>query len=361
MEYHTHVTPNGSITCHSHEVDGRHVHEEADASLVGVNDADGSVHEHEFGSQMRIRHRHLTTHVDQHSHDGEVLQNVILLPPKPAGARKLFPSWIVPHPCYDIWPLHHIRPSHAKAHFNTSGVDDVWPGALTVLTQAFKIAIGILAWAYRNEDDDSFYRATLFSIAAVSLLLVSAWCYIWARQSMVNVILTLSNYILYTNGWTLSVIVLYDNLEATYRIPQQLALIPVLGPPAYITLRTLLFFPSPGRRQRFLLAALSNRSVPLELNFYVVGPHETWLSHGFLTMLNSYAMVSTLIAKAVVFSLQRPSTASLIAHCIHLLSVWWASLYAIRCRQIAVDCYKAAEIQAVRVSTSAADVVGKSS
>merc|ERR1712048_1260704 len=113
-----------------------------------------------------------------------------------------------------------------------------------------------------------------------------------------------------------------------------------------------MFFPSPQRRQRFLLAALSNRSVPLEMNFYVVGPQETWKSHGFLTMLNSYAIMSTLVAKVVVFTLQHPSAAALAAHCLHLINVWWASLYAIRCRQIAIDCYQAAESQRISVDPS---------
>merc|ERR1719361_2542169 len=125
-----------------------------------------------------------------------------------------------------------------------------------------------------------FYESALWAIAAVSAMLTTCWVWIWPH-GLRNVGLTLVNYVLYINGWTLSVLVLYGRLEKVYKVPQYLALIPVLVPPVYVSARTLLFFPSPVRRRRFLLAALSNRAVPLELNMYAVGPGDTWLSHAF--------------------------------------------------------------------------------
>merc|ERR1711870_57316 len=49
------------------------------------------------------------------------------------------------------------------------------------------------------------------------------------------------------------------------------------------------------------------------------------------------------VAKLIVFSLEYPGVGASIAHLAHLGSIWWASLYAIRCRQIAIDCYIAAD------------------
>ncbi|CAK0837470.1 unnamed protein product [Prorocentrum cordatum] len=175
----------------------------------------------------------------------------------------------------------------------------------------------------------------------MSACLTVCWLSIW-RHSPINVLMTLVNYMLYINGWVLSVLVIYNELEPTYKIPSEFGMAPVLVPPLYVTFRTLLFFPSAARRTRFLLAALSNRSVPLEMNLHVVGPAATRKSHGFLVMLNSYAMVVTLCSKVVVFRLTAMGVGEALAHVAHLLSTVWASLFAIRCRQLALDCYQGA-------------------
>lgn len=319
--------------------------------------AEGYDHEHMMEADgLRIRHKHMSSD-KAHVHYGESheprasiksLGEVELMPLRPDGLRILFPKWVREHPWYMIWPFWDSWPGHAKAHFNSSGVNDLWPGALTVLTQGWKIAIATTLWFYGRDFDGThnnehaFYRAALWAILGQSIVLTACWIYIWP-QGLVNVAFTLVNYALYVNGWVLSIMTLYERVEPVYGVRPEWALIPALAPPVYVTTRTILFFPSAKRRIRFLLAALSNRGVPLELNFHVVGPAETRQSHQFLTMLNSWAMVSTLVSKGVIFNLEIPGPLAAAAHGAHLVSIWWASLYAIRCRQIALDCFVVAD------------------
>merc|ERR1719471_2243099 len=82
------------------------------------------------------------------------------------------------------------------------------------------------------------------------------------------------------------------------------------------------------------------------MNMHVVGPPETRPSHGFLVLLNSYSGVVTLGSKVVVFTLEYKTlgVGEACAHVGHLLSTVWAALYAIRCRQLALDCYEGTDV-----------------
>lgn len=366
MGFHAHVTAS-SVVVHNHGGLAKpHSHVGEELGVPAEENASGCWHEHVMltagGSGLRIRHRH--AHPDtEHEHSESALvaapEDMLLVPLQPRGWRALFPAWRKDHPWWDIWPIAEITPSHAKAHFNSSGVDDTWPGALTVVTQGFKLILGVVAWFWgRGDASAGFYNAPLWAMLGVSASLTVCWLYIW-RHSPISVLLTLINYMLHINGWVLSVLTLYDELEPTYKIPSEFALVPVLVPPAYVTFRTLVFFPSAARRTRFLLAALSNRSVPLEMNLHVVGPADTRKSHGFLVMLNSYAMVVTLCSKVVVFSLTAMGVGEALAHVAHLLSTVWASLFAIRCRQLALDCYQGADVATDSSSVRLAESLGK--
>mmetsp|Transcript_25411 Transcript_25411/g.79176 ORF Transcript_25411/g.79176 Transcript_25411/m.79176 type:complete len:383 (-) Transcript_25411:53-1201(-) len=366
MGLHAHVLP-GSIVVHKHgDPTGPHAHEGEELGAPADENVDGRWHEHvlHMGEErgLRVRHRHANADA-KHDHSESALVaapgDLLLVPLRPQGWRVLFPAWQKEHPWWDLWPIHEITFTHAKAHFSSSGVNDAWPGALTVVTQGFKLIFGILAWFWgRGDDSAAFYNASLWAMLGVSAALTACWLSFW-RRSPISVALTLANYALYVNGWALSVLTLYDQLEAKYKIDARLALLPVLGPPAYITLRTVLFFPSAARRTRFLLAALSNRSVPLDMNLHVVGPPNTRKSHGFLVMLNSYAMVVTMGSKVVIFSLGAVTAGEVAAHVAHLLSTVWASLFAIRCRQLALDCYEGTAAEAASRAAAPAAPIGK--
>lgn len=351
--YHVHQLHSGETVCHAHDSEDdtnlkEHSHDNYDAPEVAAGagappqeQSPGKVHEHvlkkEGGSGViRIRHRHPVP-PEGHAHQGEALGEVELLPLRARGWRVLFPAWTAPHPWWHVWPVCHSRPSHAKFHFNSSGIDDFWPGALTAFTQLFKVAVAVFAWCFGRDDPDAFYNPALWATLAVCVVLGGAWMWIWPNY--LNILLSIVNYGLYEHGWTLSLMTLYRRVQPVYHIPQPCALVFVLVPPAYIAFRTLLFLPSPVRRKRFLLAALNNRAMPLELNMYVVGPKQTVQSHEFLTAMNSYTMLSTLASKVVIFSLERPALGDIIAHVAHVVTTVWATLYAIRCRQIALDTF----------------------
>lgn len=359
---HAHVLPWGRYVAHTHVHDTGmvHEHELGAFALVAEDDVGAAArdevkkspaansHEHPLGSSgLRFRHAHPSSEA-AHDHQAELLSDVQILPPVPSGWRVFFPAWAPAlHPWWHLWPACHMHVSHATAHFDSSGVDDRWCGALTIATQGFKVCIALGAFFWGAAHPKDFMIVWIVAVVVMSVSLCAAWCRI-CPQDRISICLTLAYYVLYIQGWILSAVTLYQRLEIVYGIPVWMGLIPTLGPPLYVTTRTILFFPSPRRRKRFLLAALSNRSVPCCFNFYVVGPKETWRTHAFLVMLNSWAMWSTLASKVVIFSLRWPGEGLFIAHALHLLSTWWASLYAIRCRQIAIDCFRAVDRNAVK-------------
>lgn len=254
--------------------------------------------------------------------------------------QSLWPSWVMPHKWFDIMPFHQIWLKHSKRHYNSSGLSNNLAGGLTLLTQGFKISIIVAAYFLMNSDSSNkteVYIKLLIAMLCMAALLLANWIIIW-HQDISNCVISIINWWLYVNGWLLSAFTLFDRIN-----PRGIALIPVLLPPVYVFLRTILFFPKETRREGFLLAAISNRSVPLGVNFHVVGPPETFDSHRFLIMLNIYSFFSTLISKGLVFGLETNLHPIVyVMHGAHLFFTLYSSLFQIRCRQIALDSFNLA-------------------
>jgi len=257
--------------------------------------------------------------------------------------QRIWPSWTRAHPWYDVLPLHHIWFTHSKQHYSGQDrIGDCTAGALTVLTQGSKCLVALLGFALGREED-TWERVHLWSMVGFLGLVAPLLYGVWVRKwgDLMNCTISILAWITYINGWTLAILVLYRRLPERLGLPAEVGLVIALGPPLYITVRTALFgFLKPGRRLLFPLAALSNRSVPIDLNYHIVGPKATWNSHRMLVMLNCYAASASFLAKFVAILLDPDQVlvpGLLIQHVFHLITTVYAALYGIRCRQIALD------------------------
>ena len=280
----------------------------------------------------------------EHEHDGLVLGEFdkkgiyhgdVVLPVRAWTLKDwVWPTHVRPHPWYDVLPVHHFWFRHSAAFFNSSGIHNAWPGGLILLTQGVKILIFLFAFVRgveEEQDERDILRADYISMGCVGTVLLASWCWVW--QDRPNCVLSLVNWCFYYNGWTLSA------LTFLRRLPRGAAFVIIMAVPVWIFVRTaLLFVLGRARWERFLLAAISNRSVPLSVNFHVVGPKETWDSHRFLVMLNLWTFFATIGSKVIVFALDPHLPGYQWAiHIIHLMLALYTAVYQIRCRQIALD------------------------
>eukprot|EP00053_Salpingoeca_punica_P021803 m.213394 g.213394 ORF g.213394 m.213394 type:complete len:344 (+) comp25578_c0_seq1:92-1123(+) len=314
-------------------------------------------HKHNFGD---IVYQHKHSDDEQHDEalltlgtfDKAIYKGNQVLPPEQHGLRNaIFPSWTRPHPWYDVLPVQQAWLSHASRHYNSSGISNKVAGALTLLTQGYKTAaLCVLYGFFGSSYEDTVYYAILASTGVMALVLLALWVRLW-RHDVPDCLLSCFNWCFYVNAWFLGARTLFAKVFMS-----ELGFLVQLVPPAYVFLRTLLFFTKEQRRAAFLLAAISNRSVPLSVNKYVVGPAETVNSHRFLVLLNLYAFFATIVSKVIIFALD-PGLPPLIwaVHIIHLLLTLHCSLFQIRCRQIALDTYVTASeklAQSTAASTS---------